>query len=89
MIDFEQEEEEEYISPDVFISRHDYSGRVIASWIIISKHHKDIYAYNVRCTPCGIEYIRNISAILKGRTSKCMKCSKKTGFKWIPARLKE
>lgn len=81
-----EEKEESIESLRVFMTREDYSGRIISSWTIICKIPNTRYKYVVRCK-CNREYIRSINGILKGRSSKCIHCSKKNKMRWIPASI--
>lgn len=67
-------------SQDKVKTRHkNYEGIIIESWTIIQKISVDGYDYKVRCR-CNREFIRNITSILKGRSSQCYICSRKTTY---------
>ena len=70
-------EEEEYIPVKVEIRDQDYTGQILQSWTVIQKLNEIGYYYKVRCK-CQREFVRNITTILKGRSSQCYVCSRKT-----------
>ena len=71
------EEEDGVVQEKVKTRLIDYTGEILQSWTVLEKIHPAGYLYKVRCK-CNREFIRNITAILKGRTSQCYVCSKKT-----------
>ena len=84
---FDDDEEVEPVEIKVRISQTDYSGLKFAAWTVLSRYDNR-YLYHVRCK-CGKEFIRNIQALVKGRSSKCTICSRKNNMRWIPARLRD
>jgi hypothetical protein len=72
--------DEDEVSQDKIKVRHqNYEGIIIESWTIIQKICPDGYDYKVRCK-CNREFVRNITSILKGRSSKCYICSRKATY---------
>ena len=69
-------EDEEVIQDKVKIKLIDYTGQILQSWMVLEKINPIGYHYKVRCK-CQREFVRNIAAILKGRSSQCYICSKK------------
>ena len=72
-------DEDEVVEDKVKTRHKDYAGIIIESWTIIEKLYPDGYHYKVRCK-CEREFVRNITSILKGRSSKCYICSRKTTY---------
>lgn len=70
-------EEEEVIQDKVNIRFNDYTGQVMQSWTVLNKIKPIGYHYKVRCK-CDREFVRNIATILKGRSSQCYVCSRRT-----------
>lgn len=67
----------EVIQDKVKMRHLDYTGEILQAWTILAKITPIGYYYKVRCK-CDREFVRNITTILKGRSSQCYVCSRKT-----------